>query len=108
MDLWEEGSREGGFRQLEDGSGGGVPAPVFTRAGSTWEQRREGWVPVPRLHGAGSRREDKVGKGDKISRLRCAVLGMICVRWGKRMGMDFRRGGNNGGKDGSPHAETFA
>ena len=31
MDLWEEGSREGGFRQLEDGSGGGggVPAPVF-------------------------------------------------------------------------------
>ena len=49
-------------------------------------------------------REDKEGKGDKISRLRCAVLGMICVRWGKRMGMDSRRGGNNGGRDGSPHA----
>ena len=41
-------SGEGGFRQLEDGSGGGggVPAPVSTRAGPLREQRREGGVPA--------------------------------------------------------------
>ena len=66
-------------------------------------------------------REDKEGEGNKIPRLRCAALVMICVRWGMRMGMDSRLRGNNGrkggvgmregddeggnhvGRDGSPH-----
>ena len=53
---------------------------------------REG-SPPPVFTGAGSRREDNEGKGNKIPRLRFAALGMTCGP-GKGRGMDSRlRGG---------------
>ena len=66
------------------GVGRWVPASARTRRGrdglSHVRGEWEGAPPSPVFMGAGSRREDKVGEGDKISQLRCAVLGMICVR----------------------------
>ena len=46
---------------------------------------REG-SPPPVFTGAGSRREDNEGKGNKIPRLRFAALGMTCGP-GRRRGM---------------------
>ena len=101
---------------MEDGSGGGVPAPVFT-GGRLFAGTMEGGM-GPRI------REDNEGKGNcrnggmsgkreegGRARMRdsSAALGMICG-WGKRWGWvpaavftgAGSRRGNNGGRDGSP------
>ena len=92
------GSRTAPTGENVVGHGVHPPSPVFTRAGSAREQRREGWVPVPVVTGAGSRREDNEGKGNEIPGLCFAALGMTCGPGRKRDGSPHPRGQREGGR----------